>query len=66
MRAIKASLCFVVATFCVFGFMATFEPLEGSSPLIFRLVYAIGGLAALWGLVRAFFTGPRGGDRGSA
>lgn len=36
---------------CLVGFLATFEPLERSSQLVWRGAYAVGGTLALIGLV---------------
>ena len=36
--------------FCVFGFLATFEPITPSARTAFRLIYGAGGLAAILGL----------------
>ena len=39
-------ICFGFAAFCVFGFLATFEPGPGS-PTPFRIGYTVLGLIAL-------------------
>ncbi len=50
-RILVVLLALLVAGFCVFGFMATFEPLEGKTPLILRAVYLLGFLCSLGGLL---------------
>jgi len=43
---LAASLLTVVLAFCLFGFLATFEPLARERALTWRLVYAlVGGLS---------------------
>jgi len=51
MRWIIAILCLPIAGFCVFGFLATFEP---GSPLIFRIIYLTIGLLCLAGMIWPF------------
>jgi hypothetical protein len=51
MSRIVAGLCLCVAGFCVFGFLATFEP-GVSSALAFRVVYGLLGAACLFGAAR--------------
>ena len=41
MKWIVAILCIPIGAFCVFGFLATFEPGAGNA-LAFRLVYGAG------------------------
>lgn len=51
LRALLALSCLGLATFCVFGFQATYEPMEGREPLIWRAGYAGLGVASLvWGV----------------
>jgi uncharacterized membrane protein YuzA (DUF378 family) len=50
MKWIVAIACLLVAGFCAFGFLATFEG-EGGSFLAFRIGYAVVGLACLAGIV---------------
>ena len=45
-------LLVVVFLFCIFGFLATFEPLDRSVQLTWRIVYVVAGAGALAGLVR--------------
>ena len=40
-----------VFLFCIFGFLATFEPGEASTMMAFRVGYGIAGVLALFGLV---------------
>ena len=47
MKLLLTLVCLAVAGFCVFGFMATFEPLEGTSVLAWRIGYGAAGLASL-------------------
>ena len=41
-----------VLLFCVFGFMATFEPMDRSVQITWRIVYGVAGASALAGIVR--------------
>jgi hypothetical protein len=50
-RGALAVALLAIAGFCVFGFMATFEP-PGSPAL--RMIYAAAGLFCLFGIVWAF------------
>ena len=50
-RVIAVVTLLAVAGFCVFGFMATFEALDASTQLIWRVVYGLVGLASLAGVV---------------
>jgi len=44
-------LLLIVAAFCLFGFLATFEPTGNESEfMIFRIAYAVIGIACLAGL----------------
>ncbi|MGC6566553.1 MAG: hypothetical protein ACON38_13215 [Akkermansiaceae bacterium] len=47
-----------VAVFCLFGFMATFEP-GANSAMLFRIVYAVVGLGCLFRAGRTIFQGGR-------
>ena len=49
-RIVYVLLLLLVGGFCFFGFMATFEPME-PTPWIFRIVYALGFIASLAGLL---------------
>jgi hypothetical protein len=49
-RLIGILLLLVLAGFCIFGFVATLEPLENGPPLAFRWGYAALGLLALAGV----------------
>ena len=40
-----------IAAFCVFGFMATFEPDETLEYMVFRIGYTVIGLGCLAGVV---------------
>jgi hypothetical protein len=51
-RAVLAAVLLGVASFCAFGFAATFEPLEGHNVLAWRLGYGGGALLALLGAAR--------------
>ena len=54
MRIVAAILLLAVVGFCVFGFMATFEPLDRSTQLFWRTAYGVVGVvclaAAVWTL----------------
>ena len=40
-----------IAAFCVFGFMATFEPDESVEFMVFRIGYTVIGLGCLAGII---------------
>jgi len=46
--ALGSLLLLAVAAFCVFGFLATFEPT--SNAMVFRIVYTVIGLGCLVGV----------------
>lgn len=46
-RVVTAALLAAVALFCVFGFLATFEPLSRSVQITWRIVYSLTGLSCL-------------------
>ncbi len=46
-----------VILFCVFGYIATYEPLEKSIQLTWRIVYGIIGVAAIVGMLCTFNKG---------
>jgi len=50
MRPILILLLVLVLLFCVFGFMATFEPMERSVQLGWRFAYGSVGMACLAGV----------------
>ena len=45
-------LLLAIAAFCGFGFLATFEPLEGTAPIVLRIIYGVVILACLAQIVR--------------
>lgn len=50
-RSIAVITLMAVAGLCVFGFMATFEPLAASTQLTWRIVYGLVGPASLAGAI---------------
>jgi len=49
--AIVGSLLLAVAAFCLFGFLATFEPTTNTTQfMVFRVGYAVGGVGCLVGI----------------
>lgn len=50
MKILLALALLAFAAFCVFGFLATYEPLEGA--LGWRVGYGVGLVACLYGLLR--------------
>jgi hypothetical protein len=50
-RIIGSLVLLAVSVFCVFGFIATFEPLDASTQLAWRAIYGLVGLACLGGIV---------------
>ena len=63
MRALLALTCLALAAFCAFGFLATFEPVDGA--LAWRVGYGVVGSAALYGLLRLLRPRPRRPHRGT-
>jgi len=58
MKWIMILILLAVAVFCLFGFMATFEP-GANSAMLFRIVYAVVGLGCLFRAGRTIFQGGR-------
>jgi hypothetical protein len=56
MRFLLALVLFAVALFCVFGFLATFEPGVGAA-LALRFIYGGGCAACLYGCIQAVRSG---------
>jgi hypothetical protein len=50
-RVVVVIALVAVAGFCLFGFMATFEPNDASTQLTWRAVYSVVGLASLAGAI---------------
>lgn len=51
-RMVAMLLLVAFLLFCVFGFMATFEPMDRSVRITWRIVYGVAGASALAGIVR--------------
>lgn len=49
-----------VASFCVFGFLCTYEPLPPRVQMTWRVIYAVVGLAGLGALVPVWRIGRTG------
>lgn len=65
MKWMLSCICLLIAGFCLFGFLATFE-LGVAHALTYRLVYGAVGLASLATVVASIarsFGSPRGPDR---
>jgi hypothetical protein len=63
-RIILALAALFLALFCVFGFLATFEPASPVLTWTFRILYPVAGLAFLFGAVRLLL--PTRGDKSDA
>jgi len=50
-RVMWSLVLLAVLAFCVFGFMATFEPLDVSTQVVWRGIYGLTAVACLGGLV---------------
>ena len=50
-RLLLSSVCIGVLLFCGFGFLATFEPLDRSVQITWRVVYSVVGILAVTGAV---------------
>ena len=47
-RGLAAAVLFALAAFSIFGFLATFEPMDPSAQLVWRIIYgAIAGFSAI-------------------
>ena len=57
MRVLLALFLLAFTAFCSFGFLATYEPVEGA--LTWRIGYGIAIIASLYGVVRLL----RGGSK---
>ncbi len=51
-RCLASAFLLLVFGFCVFGFIATFEPLPPVQQWVWRTVYGLVGLASIIGVVR--------------
>lgn len=51
-RLVITVLLGALLLFCVFGFMATFEPLDRATQIAWRVGYGVVGLLAIFGIVR--------------
>lgn len=51
-RIVVVIVLLAVAAFCVFGFAATFEPMDSGRPLAWRIGYGVVGVACLMGAMR--------------
>lgn len=49
-RVIQTVLLLGLLLFCLFGFLATFEPLDPATQWLWRVVYGLLGVACLIGL----------------
>lgn len=47
MRVVAVVIALAVLCFCIFGFMATFEPLPEKTQLVGRIVYGVLGAACV-------------------
>jgi hypothetical protein len=53
MRVVTMVVVLIVLAFCVFGFVATFEPMDATKQWSWRAVYGIIGVACVGGYVWA-------------
>ncbi len=63
-RLISVLMLLGVTGFCVFGFLATFEPLPATTQWTWRAIYSVVGIASLAG-VAVSLRGSRDRDLGS-
>ena len=54
LRVILSLLLVCIGLFCIFGFLATFEPMPRAVQLTWRAVYGVAGLACVGGLIRVW------------
>ena len=54
LRLLLTGLLFGVLVFCVFGFMATYEPMRTITRWTWRVIYSVAGLFTLAGMVAAW------------
>lgn len=50
-RLLSSAVCIGVLLFCCFGFLATFEPLDRSIQITWRVIYSVGGIVSLTGIM---------------
>ena len=50
-RVMITLLCFGILLFCIYGFLATFEPLPESIQLTWRIIYSVIGTLCVAGVV---------------
>lgn len=53
LRTLAVLAMLPILAFCVFGFIATFEPLSPSTQILWRVIYGLTGLACVGGIVRS-------------
>ena len=51
-RMVAMLLLLALLLFCVFGFLATFEPMDHFVQITWRIVYGVAGVVVLAGFVR--------------
>lgn len=51
-RIVAMLLLVAFLLFCVYGFMTTFEPMDRSVQITWRIVYGVAGASAFAGIVR--------------
>lgn len=59
-RMVTRLVLVAVLLFCVFGFVATCEPMDPTTQLTWRWIYAVIGVMVITGLVVANRIGPKG------
>ena len=57
MRPIFLLMLLGLAAFCAFGFAATFEPIEGSQPILWRVAYGVIGMTSFAYVARTLIKG---------
>jgi len=62
MRILLAVVLVPVLLFCVFGLLATFEPLDRTVQLTWRALYVVAGAGCLGAIVWLLMPPRRGGD----
>ncbi len=60
-RLLLSACCIGALLFCSLGFMATFEPLDPTIQVTWRVIYSIGAALSLGGV---WFLNRRGKDQG--
>lgn len=57
-RVLGSVLCLAVAGFCVFGFLASYEPMDAGTQAMWKTIYSVAGGAAIAGGLACWLRDP--------